>query len=352
MTLHDHARLYADCCIAIGGCSSTGVIGVTLGGGLNRWQGVWGLHCDNLLEVKIVTASGELLTASKKENEELFWGIRGAGFNFGIVTSATYQIHDLLNDGYTMVADVILPFDKSVDIVKVLKRWEIDQDEKLAIATAAMWDPNSGGPAHLVSLLYHGEKAVGMQYAQQILDLGPVVQNIYDCPWNEVHYKWAFEVDKMVGTYGGQRNLYSGHIKYFDVATFEWYFSELAKLWEEYPATRGTMILIEDWPTKKMEEIPDDETAFPHRDVLCQMVLLCASEDPALGEMVDNWGKKTRDKFQSTNGFGQTKVYVSYGQGDETQEALYGERKLERLRALKRKYDPQQMFSWNNPILI
>ena len=292
------------------------------------------------------------MTASKSENTELFWGMRGAGFNFGIVASAKYKVYDLLNDGHTLVADMVFPYEKSPDIIKALKQWEEDQDPELAVATGAMWNPEVGGPAHMVSLLYHGDRAKGMGYAQHFLDLSPVVQNIYDSPWNEVHYKWAFGVDKMVGTYGGSKNAYSGHLKNFDLATFEWFFSELAKLWEEHPATRGTTMLVEDWPTKFMSGIPDDETAFPHRDVMCQVLFVCVTEDPALGDMLDQWGKRVRDRFQETNGFGEMRVYVSYGQGDEPQEALYGARKLDRLRALKRQWDPQQFFSWNNPIKI
>lgn len=313
---------------------------------------MWGLHCDNLLEVQLVTAAGEVVTANKDENTELFWGMRGAGFNFGIVTSATYKIHDLLNDGHTLVADMIFPYEKSIDIIKLLKRWEVDQDPELALATGAMWNPEAGGPVHLVCLLYHGDRKKGEEYAQPFLDLGPMVQNVYDSTWDEVHYKWAFGVDKMVGVYGGIKNAYSGHIKKFDVPTFEWYFSELTKLWEEYPATRGTTMLIEDWPTKFISEVPDDETAFPHRDVMCHVLLIGGTEDPELGDVVDQFGKRARDRFQDTNGFGKQKVYVSYAQGDEPQEALYGERNLERLRALKRSWDPQQFFSWNNPIKI
>jgi hypothetical protein len=338
--------------LAIGGCSTTGIVGVTLGGGVNRWQGLWGLHIDNLLEVQLVTASGELVTASKSENEDLFWGIRGAGFNFGIVTSATYRIYDLLDGGKTFIADFVLPFEKSVDIVRVLKQWELDHDARLAAAVGSLWNPDVGGPCHLVSLVFQGPQNEGMKYAQQLLNLEPLVQNIYECPWNEIKDRWAFGVEKITGTYGGLKNLYSGHIKTFDLATFDWFFSELAKLYEEYPACRGTTLLIEDWPRKASAEIPDEETAYPHRDVNTHMVILCATEDPSLGSMLDAWGKKARERFQDTNGFGETKVYVSYGRGDETQEALYGARKLDRLRALKRKWDPKKKFSWNNPILI
>jgi UDP-N-acetylenolpyruvoylglucosamine reductase len=337
---------------AVGACSSTGVIGVTLGGGLNRWQGIYGLMIDSLLEVQLVTASGDLVTASKVTNPELFWGMRGAGFNFGVVVSATYQIYDLINAGEVMVADLVFPFEKSLDVVKILKQWEGDQPEKLAIGSGVMWNPDIGGPCHLCSLLYHGPEEEGMKYVQPLLDLGAMVQNVYTVPWNEVHFKWGMGVDAALGIYGGLKNLYSAHLKQFDLATFEWYFGALNKLWNEYPACRGTLMFIEDWPTKRMAEIPDDDTAFPHRDVLCQMIILCATEDPSLGDMLDKWGEEVRDRFQATNGFDTAKVYVSYAQGDESQEAMYGERKLERLRALKRKWDPEQVFRWNNAIKI
>jgi hypothetical protein len=325
---------------------------VTLGGGLNWWQGVFGLLIDSLLSVKLVTASGELVTASKAENEELFWGIRGAGFNFGIVVSATYQTYDLINDGQTFVADLIFPYEKGLDIVKVLKEWEIDQDPLLAIAMGAMWSPDINGPCHLCSMLYLGPQKESMKYTRKLLDIGPVVQNLYMAPWNEVHYKFAMGVDAQLGIYGGPKNLYSGHVKHFDLNTFEWCFNALIKLWEEYPACRGTLLFVEDWPTKKMEELPDEETAFPHRDIMCNMIIMCITEDPNLGEMLHKWGADVRDRFQKTNGFGETKVYVSYGHGDEGQAAMYGERKLNRLRALKRRWDPQQMFSWNNAITL
>lgn len=137
----------------MGSCSSTGIIGVTLGGGINRWQGLYGTLVDNLLEVQIVTANGSLVTASKTENAELFWGIRGAGTNFGIVVAATYRTYDLQNDGLVMNADMIFPYEKSGEIVKILKGFEGRQPAELAIGTCALWHPEMG-----VSTLTTGRK--------------------------------------------------------------------------------------------------------------------------------------------------------------------------------------------------
>lgn len=77
-----------------GSCSCVGVLGAALGGGIGPYQGVHGLLLDDLESATIVTGSGEILSASEKERCELFWGLRGADQNFGIVTSATFQIHD------------------------------------------------------------------------------------------------------------------------------------------------------------------------------------------------------------------------------------------------------------------
>jgi hypothetical protein len=111
-------------------------------------------------------------------------------------------------------------------------------------------------------------------------------------------------------------------------------------------------MFLEDWATKKTEEIPDDETAYPHRDVRCQMIIMCGTEDPSLWPMLDKWGKEARDRFQETNGFGDRRMYVNYAQGDEGLEVIYGARKLDRLKALKKKWDPEQIFGWHNPIPI
>ena len=92
---------------ATGSCSCVGFVGATMGAGVGRYQGIHGLIIDNLLSVRLVTAAGNIITASATQNTDLFWGFRGAGMNFGVVISATYKVSDLTNGGQVQDADLI-----------------------------------------------------------------------------------------------------------------------------------------------------------------------------------------------------------------------------------------------------
>ena len=99
----------------LGVVSKTGIAGLTLGGGLGWLLGKHGLACDNLISADVVTADGLLLTASATENEDLFWGIRGGGGNFGVVTSLEYGLHDL---GPVLAGAVLYPAEKAKDVLR------------------------------------------------------------------------------------------------------------------------------------------------------------------------------------------------------------------------------------------
>ena len=89
----------------VGAATCVGLLGASLGGGIGPYIGIHGLELDSLLSVRMVTGTGSLIDVSATSHPELYWGMRGAGFNFGIVTSATYQVYDFTNNGQAMNAD-------------------------------------------------------------------------------------------------------------------------------------------------------------------------------------------------------------------------------------------------------
>lgn len=136
---------------ASGGTSPPSIIGLTLGGGVGPLSGEHGLLIDSLLSVEMVTGSGEILTASATENSDLFWGMRGAGFNFGVVTSATYRIYDTINDGMVYNADMSFEAEKNATIFEILQTYQGSHDGKLAFSIASSIKNNIVSASHVCS---------------------------------------------------------------------------------------------------------------------------------------------------------------------------------------------------------
>lgn len=98
------------------------MMGATLGGGIGRSHGIHGMIIDALVSARVVTADGQIVEASETTNPDLFWGLRGAGQNFGIVTSATYKLHPLRNNGVWTTADILLTPEKNVSYFEAVEK--------------------------------------------------------------------------------------------------------------------------------------------------------------------------------------------------------------------------------------
>ena len=122
-----------------------GMVGATLGGGIGRYNGLHGMMVDALLSMRLVTASGDIITVSSKENSDLFWGMRGAGFNFGIVLSATYQVYEQTNGGQVVNADFLFPVNGSSAVLEFFKSFEKDQPAELSLIMQMGYNSEYGG---------------------------------------------------------------------------------------------------------------------------------------------------------------------------------------------------------------
>lgn len=119
------------------------MIGVTLGAGVGPLQGLHGLVLDALKSVHLVTASGELITVSSTENADLFWALRGAGANFGIITSANYTIHDATNNGQLINADFIYPAAANRSLFTLLASFDDYIPPELALGIEMLYNHTS-----------------------------------------------------------------------------------------------------------------------------------------------------------------------------------------------------------------
>lgn len=140
--------IVSDKALATGSCSCVGMIGATIGAGIGRFSGLYGLLMDQLLSARVVTADGRVVIVSKQSNADLFWGIRGAGANLGIVTSATFKLSPLVNRGMFANYDMIIPLEKNESYFKAVSALQDRASAlpaKLAMATAITYDNNTGG---------------------------------------------------------------------------------------------------------------------------------------------------------------------------------------------------------------
>ena len=150
------------------------MLGATLGAGVGALQGLHGLLIDSLESVDLVTASGKLVTASEKENEDLFWGIRGAGYNFGIVTSATYRIYDATNQGQVVNADFLFSASQNRSVWEMLQSYDTTLPPELGLTVFVL--PN--GTSREVSL---SSPEIGLSMGSQFLMQVSVALDCSEC---------------------------------------------------------------------------------------------------------------------------------------------------------------------------
>ena len=166
-----------------GTVSTTGIAGLTLGGGLGWLMGTQGLACDNLLSADVITADGVLLTASATENPDLFWGVRGGGGNFGVVTSFEYRLHPV---GQILGGLATYPLDRATELLESYRELTSSAPDELGIVFGLL-SSEDGRPQVAILVCYNGPVEAGRQLLQPLLERAtPIVTDIKPRPYLEM----------------------------------------------------------------------------------------------------------------------------------------------------------------------
>jgi FAD/FMN-containing dehydrogenase len=326
--------------------SITGVSGLTLGGGLGWLVRKHGLALDNLISARVVLADGQVVTASAAENDDLFWGLRGGGGNFGIVTDFEFKVHPA---GVVLAGIVLHPFAAARE---ALRRWrEVETSTPEEFSGSALLfhfpqDPSAPEPlrgATLVGLggVYAGAGPAAEKAVESLRGYGPPLADMFQpTPYNEVQRMADFAFSPGLHNYWKSSYLKGLSDGAIDV---------LVDHYSRVPSPH-TVIVLEHNGDGALERVPESATAFGHRDWPYNFVVTSAWSDPADTERNIAW---TRGLYESMRPFLATAAYVNYYSGDEGPEGLsaaYGEAKLARLAALKTKYDPDNLFRMNQNV--
>jgi FAD binding domain/Berberine and berberine like len=316
---------------------TTGIAGLTLGGGLGYLMRRFGLACDNLLSVDIVTAEGQLLTASETENEDLFWAVRGGGGNFGIVTSFEYEVHPV---GPMVLGGLILhPLARAKEIAQFYREFTSTSPDELTTHLAFVTSPD-GQPVVAFVICYSGPVDEGEEVIRPLREFGsPVADMAGPMPYTAIqalggdlypHGRWNYWKSNFLQELSDEAidtmiEQFSAAPSPFCVAAFEHLGGEVSRVGE-------------------------DETAFGDRSAPYTLIITSGWVDPAETERNVEWA---RGFWEAMQPFTRDTVYVNYMDiRDEADriKAAYGAETYERLVALKNKYDPTNLFRLNKNI--
>jgi FAD/FMN-containing dehydrogenase len=326
-----------------GQVSTTGIGGLTLGGGVGWLMRKLGLVVDNLLSVELVTADGEVLTASSSENPELFWGLRGGGGNFGIATQFEYRLHPV---GPLVFGGMALfPAERAEEILRFFREFAGDAPDELMAVMVFMSAPPApfipeavhGAPLVAIAVCYAGSVPDGEQAVAPLRALGPVVDMLQPMPYTAVQQLFDDGVP-----FGRHVYLKSEHLAALDEDVMQ-------TVLRYTPGRTSPLSVVLLFPLGgAVAQVGADETAFVHRDATFDYVVYSMWEDPAEAGRHIAW---TREFGTAMAPFSRG-VYVNElgAEGADRVRAAYSSETFERLQALKDRYDPTNFFHLNQNI--
>lgn len=323
--------------------STTGIAGLTLGGGIGWLARRHGLACDNLVSAEVATADGRLVTASEEENPELLWGLRGGGGNLGVATELTYRLHPL---GPVIGGLLAWPLERAEDVLRVWRDWSAEAGDEVATVAALLHgkaaslipDHGEGGSMLAIATCQTDTSPAGEEALSPLRGLDPHVDAIR--PMSYVALQRILDAGAPRGARGHWRSAYLAELT--DEAI-----EAVVACAEGIPAPLGQVHLHQLGGA--VARVPDDATACGQRQSSFLLNLACTWPEPADTERSIAWVHETAEVIEP-HATGRTYVNFLAEDGADRVRAAYEPRTYQRLRALKREHDPTNFFHLNHNI--
>jgi FAD/FMN-containing dehydrogenase len=324
----------------LGFVSTTGIAGLTVGGGFGYLSRSHGYTCDNVVSMEVVTADARVVRASLEENEDLFWALRGGGGNFGIVTSFEYNLFPV---GPDILGGAIAW--RGEDAKRVLDTYrefsaaaprELTSVAVLRIAPPAPWLPKEihGKPIAAIFVCHAGTIEDGEKLVAPLRKLGqPVADIVTKRPYTQMQSILDGTQPK------GRRYYWKSH-----------YLARMAADLTDVAVDHAARIvsplsaIVLFQMGGALNQLPAEHSPVGNRDAAYALNITSSWEKPEDDEINIRWA---RDCFEATRAFSTGGTYVNFlteEEGADRIEAAYGRANLDRLAALKRKYDPEDLF--------
>jgi FAD/FMN-containing dehydrogenase len=339
----DHATHAFGLAVPSGIIASTGVAGLTLGGGMGHLSRKYGLTIDNLLSVDMVLADGSFVVANAEENPDLFWAIRGGGGNFGIVTSFLFEGQPV----HTVCAGPMLwNLEDAADVMKWYREFITQAPEEMNGFVAMMTVPP--GPPFPEELHLRKMCAIVWCYQGPMEEANRILEPIrsYRPPAFEFFVPMPFPM--LQGMFDP---IYPAGLQWYWKADFFKEISDAAieKHLEHASSLPTWLSTMHLYPVNgKVNRVRESDTAFAYRDAVWSGVIVGVDPDPANRDRIVNWA---RDYYEALHPFGAGGAYLNFmmEEGEDRIRATY-RGNYDRLAAVKAKYDPDNFFRINQNI--
>ena len=318
--------------VPAGVVSHTGIAGLTLGGGIGILMRRFGLTIDNLLSVEIVTPDGKLRHASEQDNPDLFWGVRGGGGNFGIVTSFEFKAHRF--GPKILVGAIIYPIDQAKDMLNRYFDYSLEAPDELHFFTGMTISERNEEFA-MAGFIYSGSFSEGERAIEPFRKLGKPIADIVR-PTNYVQLQSRGDAHN---AHGRHYYIKGRHVNNFDPVMND----IIMERWHHADGRYNTMRIVRFGGA--VGQVAPDATAWPHRDAVWDLEVGASWLDPANSEKFVNWG---RDYWDALDPFTAESFYVNEIMDEEQDKVkVTYQGNYAQLVQLKNKYDPSNLLQLN-----
>ena len=344
-TLHhvDHETQLYGLATSTGINSTTGIAGLTLGGGFGWLSRSYGLTVDNLISAEVVTADGKVIQVNENENADLFWAIRGGSGNFGIVTSFQFKLHPV---GPQVLAGLIVhPFKDAKKVFEHYRNYVSSAPDKVTTWVVLRKAPPlpflpqeiHGKEVFVIATMYAGDIQEGEKVLEPLRRFGnPIADVIGPVPFAA----WQQAFDPLLTP--GARNYWKSH-NFTELSND--LLDTLVESAGNLPSAMSEIFIAQLGGA--INRVTSDATSYPHRNISFVMNVHARWEESTMDTFCIDWARKFFDK---TAPYATGGVYVNFiSEGEERVDAAFGAN-FEQLAKVKRKYDPDNFFRVNQNI--
>jgi hypothetical protein len=283
--------------VLTGNCNGPGTLGILLAGGFGNLQGQVGFGVDNILEMRVVTADGKLRTISASHDEDLFWAMRGAGPNFGIVVSATVKAYAMSEEErLAWCGALIYGEDKLEKVIEAVQNVELTSRMVMFCYYASSGPPYHAPVVIVTMWLHQGDAETGKVAFKSLYDIGPMMEQTGMAPYPE----WNTGGNPFQAQ-GERKPTFGVGLDKLDPQTWR-------EVWDKYtefqkkPTAHASVVLMEAYPMNETRFANQASASFPHRDVRFNVAILPWYSDQNLDDEGVQFGKVVRDLLRNNDG--------------------------------------------------